>query len=188
MVIRGAVDASDSAIFRSGFARIVAQLWRIRAMWAQLYKGDCIEVMQYLPDACIDMILCDLPYGTTRNKWDVLIPFDALWQAYNRIIKPNGAIVLFSQQPFTAELVMSNRKIFRYEWIWHKSTATGFLNAKKMPLKCHENVLVFYKAPPFTIRKCEQDSSRIGQHKAKQVRTMEVRYRLFQKAMVSGIQ
>lgn len=148
MVIRGAVDASVSAIFRSRFARIVAQLWRIRTVWAHLYKGDCIEVMRYLPDACIDMILCDLPYGTTKNKWDVLIPFDALWQAYVRIIKPNGAIVLFSQQPFTAELVMSNRKLFRYEWIWHKSAATGFLNAKKAPLKCHENVLVFYKAPP----------------------------------------
>lgn len=115
---------------------------------ANLYQGDCIEIMQGIPDESIDMILCDLPYGTTKNAWDTLIPFDALWTAYGRIIKPHGAIILFSQQPFTAELIMSNKKMFRYEWIWQKANATGFLNAKKMPLKCHENVLVFYKKLP----------------------------------------
>lgn len=115
---------------------------------AELYQGDCIEIMQSIPDESVDMILCDLPYGTTKNAWDTLIPFDALWMAYGRIIKPHGAIILFSQQPFTAELIMSNKKMFRYEWIWQKANATGFLNAKKMPLKCHENILVFYKKLP----------------------------------------
>lgn len=105
-------------------------------------------MMEYMPDGCIDMILCDLPYGTTKNEWDTLIPFDGLWKAYSRIIKPTGAIVLFSQMPFTAELVMSNKRMFRYEWIWQKSNGTGFLNAKKMPLKTHENICVFYKKAP----------------------------------------
>ena len=94
------------------------------------------------------MILCDLPYGTTRNKWDSVIPMDALWAEYERVIKENGAIVLFSQMPFTAVLAQSNSKLFRYEWIWVKDNATGFLNANKMPLKLHENILVFYKKPP----------------------------------------
>lgn len=96
----------------------------------------------------IDLILCDLPYGTTRNKWDKVIDLDKLWEHYNRIIKDNGAIVLFSQQPFSAKLINSNPKMFRYEWIWEKEQGTGFLNAKKMPLKSHENILVFYKKPP----------------------------------------
>lgn len=110
--------------------------------------GDCLKLMKDIPDKSIDMILCDLPYGTTRNKWDSVIPLDKLWEQYERIIKENGAIVLFSQMPFTAELVHSNLKLFKYEWIWEKDNGTGFLNAKKMPLKIHENILVFYKKLP----------------------------------------
>ena len=113
-----------------------------------LRQGDCLDLMKDIPDKSIDMILCDLPYGTTKNNWDCVIPLEELWIQYNRIIKDNGAIVLFSQMPFTAELTHSNLKLFRYEWIWEKDNATGFLNAKKMPLKIHENILVFYKKTP----------------------------------------
>ena len=114
----------------------------------ELIQGDCLEVMKNIPSASIDMILCDLPYGTTRNKWDTCLNLGKLWEQYKRIIKDNGAIVLFSQMPFTAALVMSNPKMFRYEWIAEKSLATGFLNAKRMPMKAHENILVFYKKLP----------------------------------------
>jgi site-specific DNA-methyltransferase (adenine-specific) len=113
-----------------------------------LRLGDCLEVMKEIPDKSIDMILCDLPYGTTRNKWDSVISLDKLWEQYSRIIKDNGAIVLFSQMPFTAELVHSNLNLFKYEWIWQKENGTGFLNAKKMPLKIHENIEIFYKKTP----------------------------------------
>ena len=114
----------------------------------ELLNGDCLELMKNIPDKSIDMILCDLPYGTTHNKWDTIIPFDKLWAQYKRIIKDNGAILLFSQMPFGASLIMSNPKMFRYEWIWEKNQAVGFLNAKKMPLRKHENILVFYKHLP----------------------------------------
>ena len=114
----------------------------------ELIQGDCLEVMKNIPSASVDMILCDLPYGTTRNKWDTCLNMGKLWEQYKRIIKDNGAIVLFSQMPFTAALVMSNPKMFRYEWIAEKSLATGFLNAKRMPMKAHENILVFYKKLP----------------------------------------
>ena len=110
--------------------------------------GDCLELMRDIPDGSIDMILCDLPYGTTKNKWDSVIPFEPLWEQYNRIIKDNGAIVLFSQMPFTVDLVASNYKDFRYEWIWEKLSASGHLNANRMPMKKHENILVFYKKLP----------------------------------------
>lgn len=114
-----------------------------------LYKGDCIEQMQKIPNESIQMILCDLPYGTTaRNEWDKKIPLEPLWEQWLRILKPNGVIALWSQMPFTAELVMSNSQLFRYEWIIEKGNATGFLNAKKMPLKAHENVLIFYNKLP----------------------------------------
>ena len=114
----------------------------------ELIQGDCLEVMKNIPSASVDMILCDLPYGTTHNKWDTCLNLGKLWEQYKRIIKDNGAIVLFSQMPFTAALVMSNPKMFRYEWIAEKSLATGFLNAKRMPMKAHENILVFYKKLP----------------------------------------
>ena len=111
-------------------------------------QGDCLELMKNIPDGSIDMILCDLPYGTTRNKWDCVIPLDKLWCQYNRIIKENGCIALFAQTPFDKVLGASNLEILRYEWIWQKDNGTGFLNAKKMPLKMHENILVFYKSIP----------------------------------------
>ena len=114
----------------------------------QIICGDCLEVMKEIPDKSVDMILCDLPYGTTACKWDTIIPFEPLWAQYERIIKDNGAIVLTASQPFTSMLVMSNPKWFKYEWIWDKKLATGYLNAKLMPLKRHENILVFYKRPP----------------------------------------
>lgn len=114
----------------------------------KIYLGDCLDVMENIESETIDMILCDLPFGTTQNKWDYIIPLDKLWEQYNRIIKKNGAIVLFAQSPFNITLGYSNIKNLKYEWIWEKSKATGFLNSKKMPLKAHENILVFYKNPP----------------------------------------
>ena len=114
----------------------------------ELYNGDCLELMKNIPDKSIDMILCDLPYGKTRNKWDSIISLDKLWEQYNRIIKDNGAITLFAQTPFDKVLGVSNLKMLKYEWIWEKEQGTGFLNAKKMPLKNHENILIFYKKPP----------------------------------------
>lgn len=110
--------------------------------------GDCLELMKDISDKSIDMILCDPPYGTTCCFWDKVIPFEPLWQQYKRIIKDNGAILLFSSQPFTTDLINSNRKMFRYEIIWEKTSATGVLNARRMPLKAHENILVFYKHLP----------------------------------------
>lgn len=110
--------------------------------------GDCLELMPKLDSNSIDLILADLPYGTTHNKWDSVIPLDKMWQEYERIIKPNGAIVLTAAQPFTAALIMSNPILFKYEWIWSKTIGSGQLNAKKQPLRTHESVLVFYKNPP----------------------------------------
>jgi site-specific DNA-methyltransferase (adenine-specific) len=111
----------------------------------RIYQMDCLEGMKLIPDKSIDMVLCDLPYGTTRNKWDSVIDLEKLWEQYERIIKDNGAIVLTAQTPFDKVLGVSNLKLLRYEWIWQKDAGTGFLNAKKMPLKDHENILVFYK-------------------------------------------
>lgn len=105
----------------------------------KIFDEDCITGMKIIPDKSIDMILCDLPYGTTKNSWDKVIDLDKLWQQYNRIIKNNGAIVLFAQSPFDKILACSNLKMFRYEWIWEKTHATGFLNASRCPLKAHEN-------------------------------------------------
>ena len=113
-----------------------------------LFHGDCLEVMKDIPNKSIDMILCDLPYGTTKCKWDTIIPFEPLWEQYKRIIKDNGAIVLFASQPFTSVLVTSNIKMFKYEWIWHKNKGGNPLNAKKIPMKQHESILVFYKKSP----------------------------------------
>lgn len=114
----------------------------------KLLNGDCLQLFKDIPDKSIDMILCDLPYGTTRCEWDNVIDFSALWGGYNRIIKDNGAILLFSTQPFTAQLVNSNLKNYRYEWIWRKTQAKNHLNAKRQPLRAHENIEVFYKKPP----------------------------------------
>jgi len=113
-----------------------------------LIHGNCLEKMRDIPSGSVDMICTDLPYGMTACKWDTVIPFEPLWDAYKRIVKPNGAIVLFGSQPFTSALVMSNPKMFRYEWIWNKVVPTGFLNAKIIPMKIHENILVFYASNP----------------------------------------
>ena len=110
--------------------------------------GDCLEEMPKLADKSIDMILCDLPYGTTACKWDTIIPFEPLWKQYKRLIKDNAAIVLTASQPFTSALVMSNIKMFKYEWIWRKSKGTNFQLAFKNPLKVHENIVVFYNKLP----------------------------------------
>ena len=114
----------------------------------RIYNEDCLEGMKRIPDGSVDMILCDLPYGTTACKWDSIIPFEPLWEQYERVIKDNGAIVLTSDEPFTSQLINSNIKKFRYKWIWKKSYSTGFMNANKMPLKNVEDVLVFYKKLP----------------------------------------
>lgn len=115
----------------------------------EIYLGDCLELMpKHVEDKSIDMIFCDLPYGTTQNKWDSVIDLPTLWGEYERVIKDNGAIVLFAQTPFDKVLGESNLKLLKYEWIWEKTQATGHLNAKKMPMKAHENILVFYKKLP----------------------------------------
>ncbi len=110
-----------------------------------IYQQDCIQGMKSLPDKSIDMILCDLPYGTTQCKWDSIIPFEPLWQEYNRIIKDNSAIVLFAQEPFATKLRSSNLKMYKYDWIWQKPQGTNFLNAKNQPLKNYEIICVFGK-------------------------------------------
>lgn len=109
----------------------------------EILLGDCLELMKYIPNGSIDMILCDLPYGTTACKWDTIIPFDKLWEQYERIIKPNGAIVLFGSEPFSSVLRMSNIKRYKYDWIWDKVKPSGHLNAKIMPLKEHEIISIF---------------------------------------------
>ena len=113
-----------------------------------LFEGDCLEYMGKIPDKSVDMILCDLPYGMTQNEWDCHIPLDELWKHYNRVIKPNGAIVLTSNGIFTAKLILSQPDIYKYKWVWEKSKPTNFLNAKKQPLRKHEDVCVFYKKQP----------------------------------------
>lgn len=114
----------------------------------KIYNEDCLEGMKRIPDKSVDMILCDLPYGTTACSWDTIIPFEPLWEQYERVIKDNGAIVLTAIQPFTSALVMSNPKLFKREWIWEKTIAPNFLTLSKGPAKKHESVLVFYKNQP----------------------------------------
>ena len=129
--------------------------------------------MPSLADKSIDMILADLPYGTTACKWDTIIPFEPLWAQYKRIIKDNGAIVLTASQPFTSALVMSNIKMFKYEWVWIKNRGTGHLNAKKQPLTSHESILVFCdgktiynpqkeKGKPYQRLNCSRDATNKG--------------------------
>ena len=114
----------------------------------ELLNGDCLELMKDIPDKSIDMILCDLPYGTTQCKWDIIISFEDLWDQYNRVIKDNGAIVLFGSEPFSSKLRMSNLKMFKYDWVWKKTMASNFALCKKQPFKKHEMVSVFYKKQP----------------------------------------
>ncbi len=119
-----------------------------------LHNGDCLEIMKSIPDGSIDTIITDPPYGTTACKWDSVIPFEPMWEQLKRIIKDNGAIVLFGSQPFTSALVMSNPKWFKYEWIWNKNKGSNIMLAKKQPLKVHENILVFGGSNYFPQMEC----------------------------------
>lgn len=130
----------------------------------KIHHGDCLELMKDIPSKSIDMILCDLPYGVSACKWDTIIPFELLWKQYERIIKENGAIVLTASQPFTSALVMSNPKLFKYEWIWEKNRPSNFALAKIQPMKHHESICVFYKKQP-TFNK--QPTERTGEGSTK---------------------
>lgn len=125
-----------------------------------LMNGDCLEEMKNIPSGSVDMVLTDPPYGTTQCKWDSIIPLEPMWEQLKRIIKPNGAIVMTASQPFASVLTCSNLEMFRYEWIWKKTKATGHLNAKRMPMKTHEQVLVFYrksvKYEPQGTKRCDK--------------------------------
>lgn len=138
-----------------------------------LYKGDCLEEMKKIPDGSVDMILCDLPYGTTACKWDSVIPFDALWTQYRRICK--GAVVLTASNPFTCALGASNLSGLKYSWYWRKSRATGHMNAKKMPMKDVEDILVFYDKPPVYnpqgLIQCDRAVKNSASHRARGVST-----------------
>lgn len=120
----------------------------MKYLGGQIFKGDCLRVMKDLDDNSVDMILCDLPYGTTQNKWDSVIPLDELWEQYRRIIKPKGVIALTSQGIFTAKLTLSNEKWFKYKFVWVKSKPTNFLNARRQPLRQHEDICIFYGSQP----------------------------------------
>lgn len=109
----------------------------------KIHLGDCLEIMKQIPDGSIDMVLCDLPYGTTQNKWDSVLPLDLLWQQYKRILRENGVVILTASQPFTSVLVVSNLKMFKHEWIWNKNRGSNFANTVREPMKEHESVLVF---------------------------------------------
>ena len=131
-----------------------------------LLQGDCLELMKNIPDGSVDMILCALPYGTTACKWDTVIPFEPLWEQYNRIIKDNGAIVLFGSEPFSTELRHSNLKMYKYDWIWDKKRGTGFQIVKYKPMVSHENISVFYKkAPTYNPQMREREKPRISKNK-----------------------
>lgn len=131
-----------------------------------LYHGDCLEEMNKIPDKSIDMILCDLPYGTTVCSWDVIIPFDKLWDHYKRIIKDNGSIVLHASQPFTSILICSNLDWFKHEWIWIKNKGSNYLNAKRQPMKEHEQILVFSNGK-YTYNRIFEERSELGKQRYK---------------------
>ena len=129
-----------------------------------LLKGDCLKIMEEVPNKSVNMVLCDLPYGTTdKNQWDKTLDLDVLFKHYDRIITDNGIILLYAQQPFASDLINAYRKYFRYEIIWEKTKPVGFFNAKKMPLRSHENILVFYKKLPKynpTLKDCNKKVKR----------------------------
>jgi len=135
----------------------------------RLYHGNCLEEMKHIVDGSVDMILADPPYGTTACKWDSVIPFDAMWERLNKLIKPNGAVVLFGSEPFSSALRMSNIKNYKYDWTWKKSQATGTMLAKKQPMRIIENILVFYKKQatynPKMIERTEKELKRLS-HKS----------------------
>ena len=142
-----------------------------------LINADCMDILPLIPDKSVQLILADLPYGTTACKWDIVLPLDKLWEHYERIIKDDGAIVLTANQPFTSALIMSNLKLFRYEWIWEKSRPTGFPMAKHRPMKNHETIVVFSKSPatytpsgfmnyyPQGVEECDRVIKRTNKHK-----------------------
>ena len=132
----------------------------------KVYLGDCLELMKDIEDKSIDLILCDLPYGTTKCAWDTIIPFEPLWEQYRRIIKDNGAIVLTASQPFTSALVMSNVKMFKYSWVWEKTMASNFALAKKQPFKKHEDICVFYQKQPTYNPQMEQGKPYVDKREA----------------------
>jgi site-specific DNA-methyltransferase (adenine-specific) len=134
-----------------------------------LYKGDCLEVMKNIPDGSVDAIICDPPYGTTACKWDSIIPFEPMWEQLNRIIKPNGAIVLFGSQPFTSALIMSNIKNYKYDWIWEKSMPSGMAQSCYMPMKYHETISLFVNKgkPTFNKQLAERNKSSLNRAKYK---------------------
>lgn len=128
-----------------------------------LMLGDCLERMKEIPDGSVDMVMCDLPYGTTACKWDAVIPFAPLWEQYRRVCKKNAAIVLTASQPFASALVMSNADGFRYDWVWDKPRVTGHLLAKKRPMRAHELILVFsYGTPPYSPQKTFNHPRRVS--------------------------
>lgn len=133
----------------------------------KLYKGDCLEVMQTIPDKSIDAIITDPPYGTTACKWDSVIPFDLMWEQLNRIIKPNGAIVLFGSEPFSSALRMSNIKNYKYDWVWEKSMPTGMATCSFMPMKYHEIISVFVNKGKPTFNKILAERNKSGLSRAK---------------------
>lgn len=135
-----------------------------------LLEWDCLEEMKNIPDKSVDMVLCDLPYGTTSCKWDVIIPFEPLWEQYKRIIKDRGAIVLTASQPFTSTLVSSNYAMFKYEWIWEKDGGSNFAVVKYQPMKEHENVLVFCKNSTHYFPQMQE---RVGSRKGKETTTID---------------
>ena len=132
----------------------------------KLLRGDCLELMSGIPDGSVDMILCDLPYGTTACKWDSVIPFEPLWENYKRVIKSNGAIVLTASQPFTSALVMSNPSMYKHEWIWIKNRGSNFANTVREPMKEHESV-VFFSRGRWTYNKQMQERTGSGSDRVK---------------------
>ncbi|WP_420434146.1 DNA-methyltransferase [Hyphobacterium sp.] len=126
---------------------LAARTRQMRVIDNALWEGDCLALMPRIPDHAVDLVLCDLPYGTTRNRWDSVIDLDRLWAEYRRVLKPGGTIVLTAQGVFTARLIVSNEAGFRYKMVWEKSKATNFLNARRQPLRKHEDICVFYDAP-----------------------------------------
>lgn len=155
LVIQGVVidiikytEGEDKVYDQNAHKQQTVSLKKIDNLINQVIEGDCLDVMKHIPSNYIDMILCDLPYGTTQNQWDSVIPLDELWKHYERIIKDNGVIALTAQGLFSAKLMLSNPKLFKYKIVWVKSKPTNFLNAKKQPLRKHEDVLIFYKQQP----------------------------------------
>ena len=142
----------------------------------ELWCGDCLKEMDELPEESIDMVLCDLPYGITQNKWDSVLPLDCLWEQYRRVVKKTGVVVLFGSGAFTVSLINSNPKIWRYNLVWRKTTPTGFLNANRQPLRAHEDICVFYwKQPTYNPQKTAGHKRKVStaQHKRNSKKTTD---------------